>query len=251
METVIAGKLTDLTAFVTGGGRGIGAAIARRLATEGANVAFTYHQDDASAARTVQEIEAHGTKALAIRVDSADAAALVAAIKRTAAAFGRLDVLVNNAAVYPVMPAADAELADVDRTLAVNVRAPYMAAAAAAELMGDGGRIVNIGSLVAEFTPFPGHGLYSMSKTALVGLTKGLARELGPRGITVNIVHPGPTDTELNPADGPHAETIRGFSALGRYGEPAEVASMVAHLASDEAAYVTGASIVVDGGFTA
>lgn len=168
-----------------------------------------------------------------------------------AATFGRLDILVNNAAVFLVGPLEDLGPAEVDRTLAVNVRAPFTAARAAVRHMRQGGRIISIGSNVAERAVFPGLALYSMSKTALAGMTKGLARELGPRGVTVNLVHPGPTDTETNPADAPNAAAIAGFTAVGRYARPAEIAATVAHLASADGAYITGASIHVDGGFTA
>ncbi|WP_320773584.1 SDR family NAD(P)-dependent oxidoreductase [Streptomyces sp. CRN 30] len=165
--------------------------------------------------------------------------------------FGRLDILVNNAGVFLVGPLEELGAEAVDRTLAVNVRAPFVASQAAARHMGRGGRIISIGSNVAERAVFPGLALYSMSKTALTGMTKGLARELGPRGITVNLVVPGPTDTETNPADGPTSEMIAGFTAVGRYAEAAEIAGTVAHLASADGSYITGASICVDGGFTA
>ncbi|MEU3555161.1 SDR family NAD(P)-dependent oxidoreductase [Streptomyces fragilis] len=244
-------RLEGKVAVVTGGSRGIGAAVALRLAEEGADVALTYENNADRAAEVVERIEAVGRRALAVRADSGDPEALTAAVDETAAVFGALDVLVNNAAVFLVGPLEDLGAAEVERTLAVNVRAPFVASRAAVRHMGEGGRIVSIGSNMAERAAFPGMALYAMSKTALVGMTKGLARELGPRGITVNLVHPGPTDTDTNPADGTGAGAVAGLTALGRYAEPAEIAATVAHLASYDGRYITGATINVDGGFTA
>ncbi|MFD7642730.1 SDR family NAD(P)-dependent oxidoreductase [Kitasatospora sp. NPDC059795] len=244
-------RLEGNVALVTGGSRGIGAAVALRLAEEGADVALTYREGEAPAQKIVEQIEGMGRRALAVRADSADSAALNAAVERTVETFGRLDVLVNNAGVFLVGPLEQIGRTEIDTTLAVNIRAPYELAQASARHMTGGGRIISIGSNIAERAPFPGLALYSMSKTALVGLTKGLARELGPRDITVNLVHPGPTDTDANPADGPNAAAIAGLTALGRYAEPAEIAATVAHLASPDARYVTGAVISVDGGFSA
>ncbi|MFG2059058.1 SDR family NAD(P)-dependent oxidoreductase [Micromonospora sp. NPDC048930] len=243
--TTLDGKV----ALVTGGGRGIGAAIARRLAAEGADVALTYERDAERAALVGKQIEAAGRRALVLAADSADPEAVRAAVDRTAAELGRLDILVNNAAVFLVGSVDALGIDELDRTLAVNVRAPYLAAQAAARHLGAGGRIISIGSNVARRAPFPGLALYSMSKTALIGLTKGLGRELGPRGITVNLVNPGPTDTDANPADGPNAEAIAGLTALGRYAAPDEIAAVVAHLAGPDAGYVSGAVIDADGGF--
>ncbi|MGW0606584.1 SDR family NAD(P)-dependent oxidoreductase [Streptomyces sp. NPDC002640] len=244
-------RLEGNVALVTGGSRGIGAAVALRLAEEGADVVLTYENSADRAAEVVERIKAAGRRALAVRADSADPEALVAAVDEAAATFGRLDVLVNNAGVFLVGPLDDLGAEEIERTLAVNVRAPFTASRAAVRHMERGGRVISIGSNVAERAVFPGLALYSMSKSALVGMTKGLARELGPRGVTVNLVIPGPTDTETNPADGPNAEVIAGFTAVGRYAEAAEIAATVAHLASADASYVTGASIAVDGGFTA
>jgi 3-oxoacyl-[acyl-carrier protein] reductase len=244
-------RLEGNVALVTGGSRGIGAAVALRLAEEGADVVLTYENSADRAAEVVERIKAAGRRALAVRADSADPEALVAAVDEAAATFGRLDVLVNNAGVFLVGPLDDLGTEEIERTLAVNVRAPFTASRAAVRHMERGGRIICIGSNVAERAVFPGMALYSMSKSALVGMTKGLARELGPRGITVNLVIPGPTDTDANPADGPNAEVIAGFTAVGRYAEAAEIAATVAHLASADGSYITGASIAVDGGFTA
>ncbi|MFG3423556.1 SDR family NAD(P)-dependent oxidoreductase [Micromonospora sp. NPDC049460] len=242
--------LNGKVALVTGGTRGIGAAVALRLAQDGADVAITYEHSTDRAAVVVKQVEALGRRALAVRADSADPAAVRDAVDRTAAELGRLDILVNNAGVFLVGPVTELGDDEVERTLAVNVRAPFLAAQAAARHLTEGGRIINIGSNVGERAVFPGLSLYSMSKTALVGLTRGLARELGPRGITANLVNPGPTDTDANPADGPNAAAIAGFTALGRYAAPADIAATVAHLAGPEAGYVTGAVVNVDGGFT-
>jgi 3-oxoacyl-[acyl-carrier protein] reductase len=243
-------SLDGSVALVIGGSRGIGAAIVRRLARDGADVAFTYAHDREPADHVVDRVKELGRRALAIQADSADAAAVVAAVDRVAGELGRLDILVNNAAAFRLGPLEDLTPEDVEQTLAVNVRAPFVAAQAAARHLGRGGRIVSIGSNAAERAVFPGFSLYSMSKSALVGLTKALGRELGPRGITVNLVNPGPTDTELNPADGPMAETINAFTALGRFATTDEIAAAVAFLAGPDAGYLSGATLNVDGGFS-
>jgi 3-oxoacyl-[acyl-carrier protein] reductase len=243
----LAGKV----ALVTGGSRGIGTAVARRLAADGADVALTYVEAADAAAKVVTDIEAAGRRGLAVAADSAHPRALVAAVERTVAELGRLDVLVNNAGLGIYGTVDELTLDDVDRALAVHSRAPFVAAQAAARHMGPGGRIVNIGSCLAERVPEPGWSAYSMSKSALVGLTKGLARDLGPRRITVNLVHPGPIDTDMNPAGGPAADGQRAQLALARFGTADEVAAIVAHLAGDEARYVTGATVSVDGGYAA
>ncbi|GGV34353.1 3-oxoacyl-ACP reductase [Actinomadura cremea] len=243
--------LDGRTALVTGGARGIGAAIALRLAEEGADVAITYLRADERARRVVAEIERHGRRGVAIPADAADPDAVVGAVERAVAELGRLDVLVNNAGIAPYGPLEDVRREDVDHVLAVHVRAAYLAAQAAARHLGRGGRIISVGSSMAERVPDPGWTLYAMSKSALLGMTKGLARDLGPRGVTAVVVHPGSTDTEMNPADSPDAEHERAHSALGRYGRPDDVAAMVAHLAGPGGDYVTGAAIAVDGGYAA
>ncbi|MFI0780382.1 3-oxoacyl-ACP reductase family protein [Streptomyces sp. NPDC021212] len=243
--------LDGKAALITGGSRGIGEAIALRLAEDGADVALTYRHRADRAADIVERIKALGRRALAVRADSADPAAVRAAVAGAAAEFGRLDIVVNNAGVGVAGPVTELSLEDVDRVLDINVRAPFLTAQAAVERLADGGRIINIGSCMAERVAFPGGSLYATSKTALTGLTKALARELGPRGITVNLIHPGPIDTDMNPADGESAGMQSGFTALGRYGLPSEVAATVAHLAGDSGGYISGASIAVDGGFAA
>ncbi|MGO4390328.1 SDR family oxidoreductase [Variovorax sp. M-6] len=247
VQPLQAGKV----ALVTGGSRGIGAAIVRRLAREGAAVAFTYAGNQAAALALAGEIEGAGGHALAIQADSADADALGAAVALAAKTFGRLDILVNNAGVFLVGAIDQMSLEDFDRTLDVNVRAVFVATQAAVRHMGEGGRVITIGSTNADRAPWPGFAAYAMSKSALSGLTRGLARDLGPRGITVNNVQPGPVDTEMNPAGGPHAEAMHGLMALARHGRGEEIAGMVAYLASPEAAFVTGASLSIDGGFSA
>ncbi len=243
--------LSGRVAFVQGGSRGIGAAIVKRLAREGATVAFTYVSSSDKADEVVEAITTAGGQAIAIRADSADAEALQLAIRQTVNSFGKLDILVNNAGVLAMGSLAELSLADLDRTLAVNVRSVFVASQEAARHMNDNGRIINIGSTNAERMPFAGGAIYAMSKSALVGLTKGMARDLGSRGITVNNVQPGPVDTDMNPADGDFAELLKPMMAVGRYGKDEEIASFVAYLAGPEAGYVTGASLTIDGGFSA
>ena len=243
--------LTGKVAFVAGGSRGIGAAIVRRLAQDGAAVAFSYASSSAPADELVRSIEAEGGRALALKIDSADAAALTAGIDDAARRLGRIDVLVNNAGVFLPGTLEDFSLEDFDRTLDINVRAVFVAAKAAVRHMGEGGRIINIGSTNAERMPFAGGGVYAMSKSALTGLVQGFARDLGPRGITINNVQPGPVDTDMNPADGPMASTMHGFMAIPRHGRGDEIAGMVAYLAGPQAGFVTGAGLNIDGGFAA
>lgn len=239
------------TALVTGGSRGIGAATAIRLAQDGADVALTYAQDREGAEAVVRKIEGYGRRALALRADAADAASPAAAVNDAADALGRLDILVNNAGIGVLGPITALTDADIDRVLAVNVRAVFLACRTAADRMSDGGRIISVGTALSRYTGGPGSTLYAMSKSALAGLTKPLARELGPRGITVNLIQPGPVDTDLNPADGPFAAGQRAATALDRFGTTDEVASLISYLASEEAAYITGTEVVVDGGHAA
>jgi 3-oxoacyl-[acyl-carrier protein] reductase len=243
--------LNGKVALIQGGSRGIGAAIVKRLAAEGAAVAFTYVSSAAKSEALQDSITATGGKALAIKADSADAEAIRNAVSATVEAFGRLDILVNNAGVLAMAPLDEFKLEDFDQTLAINVRSVFVATQAAARHMSEGGRVINIGSTNADRMPFTGGATYAMSKSALVGLTKGLARDLGPRGITVNNVQPGPVDTDMNPADGDFASSLIDLMAVGRYGTVEEIASFVAYLAGPEAAYITGASLTIDGGFGA
>lgn len=244
--------LTNKRALVTGGSRGIGAAIVKRLAREGAEVAFTYASSPDKADETAKEAQAFGVKAIAIQSDSADANAVVAAVEHTVSELGGIDILVNNAGVLALGSIDDFKLADFDRTLAINVRAVFVATQAAVKHMKNGGRIINIGSCNAERMPFPGGAVYAMSKSALQGMVQGLARDLGARGITINNVQPGPINTDMNPDKGDFAEMLKKqFMALPRYGTTEEIAAMVAYLAGPEAGYVTGASLTIDGGFNA
>jgi 3-oxoacyl-[acyl-carrier protein] reductase len=241
--------LDGKVALVTGGSRGIGAATARKLAEHGADVAFTFYQNQQRADEVVDHIKAIGRRAVAMRVDSADPDAVTEAVDRAAGELGRLDILVNNAGTGVLGPIQELTREQFDHTIAVNVRAPFVAAQAAVRHLPAGGRIINIGSNVAERVVFPGFGLYATSKAAMIGLTKALGRELGARAITVNLVHPGATDTDMNPADGPNAEAQAAHTALGHYAGPADIAATVAFLAGPDARYITGTSITVDGGF--
>ena len=237
--------------LVTGGSRGIGAAIVKRLAREGAHVALTYVSRKEQAEEIATIARAHGGKSVAIQADSGDIKSLVAAVQRTVSALDGLDILVNNAGVALVAPFDEYRLEDFDRTVNVNIRSVFVATQAAVRYMESGGRIINVGSCNAERMPFQGGSVYAMSKSALVGLAKGLARDLGPRGITVNNIQPGPVDTDMNPAIGEFADSLRSLMAIPRYAEPDEIAAMVAWLAGPEAGFITGASLTIDGGFTA
>jgi 3-oxoacyl-[acyl-carrier protein] reductase len=241
--------LTGKVAFINGGSRGIGAATARRLASDGATVAIGYQNSDAAAHALVDEIRANSGVALAIQADAADEASLRRAIDSVAERFGRLDILVNSAGVLLMGPIDQFSLEDFDKTVAVNVRGVFVAAKAAVAHMGDGGRIINIGSTNAVRMPFAGGAAYAMSKSALTGLVKGLSRDLGPKGITINNVSPGPVDTDMNPETSDFAKSLHGLMAIPRHGRPEEVASMVAYLAGPDAGFVTGADLLIDGGF--
>ncbi len=244
-------ELTGKRALVTGASRGIGAAIALALAEKGADVAITYEHSAELAAEVVRAIEAKGRRGFAIQADSADAEAVKRSVDQAAQSLGGLDILVNNAGIARGGSVAEASLADIDALLAVNIRSVVLASQAAIAHLPEGGRIVSIGSCLAERVPFPGITVYSMTKSALLAFTRGLARELGPRGITVNLVHPGPTDTDMNPATGEDADGQRAITALGHYGKPEDVAAAVAFLASPAARQITGTGISVDGGTNA
>lgn len=247
----MARALDGKVALVTGGSRGIGAAIAIRLAEQGADVVITYQHSADAAGNVVESVKAHGRRALAVRADSAEAEAAVEAVRVTVGEFGRLDILVNNAGVGHYGAIEEISVAELDHVVAVNVRGPFLATQAAVPRLTEGGRIITIGSTVSERAAVPGFSLYGLSKSALTGLTKALGRELGARGITVNLVQPGPIDTELNPADGPGADGQREFVALGRYGQASDIAATVAHLAGEGGRYITGTAIAVDGGHAA
>ena len=244
-------RLNGKVALVTGGSRGIGAAIARKLAADGAAVALTYVNSPDKAQRIVAGIEAAGGRAVAIKADNRDAAAIEKSVNETVASLGRLDILVNSAGIWRAGPVDSLSLADFDESMEVNLRAPFVASKAAAVHMGEGGRIISIGSNLAERVTDEGLAAYSTSKAALVGLTKALARDLGGRGITANVVHPGSTNTDMNPADGPHAEHQRQRMAMPRFGDAEEVAGLVAWLAGPEGRFVTGAALTIDGGANA
>jgi 3-oxoacyl-[acyl-carrier protein] reductase len=245
------GKLPGKVALVTGGSRGIGAAIAQRFAREGAAVAITYTTSADDARQVVAAIRDSGGNALAIHADSGDTHAMQQAVRTTAGEFGNLDILVNNAAMFRTGLIDEFPLDDLERMLAVNVKGPFVAIKEALRFMRKGGRIINIGSVSSEYMPIPGVSVYAATKGAMTSMTRALARDLGASGITINNVQPGRIDTAMNPADGPIADRVRGSIALGHYGEPEDVANMVAWLASPEAAFVTGTSIKVDGGTSA
>jgi 3-oxoacyl-[acyl-carrier protein] reductase len=244
-------ELSGKVALVTGGSRGIGAAIAQRLAHDGAAVALTYVTAASRAQAVAKQIDADGGRVLVIQADNADPGAVTGAVEQTVREFGRLDILVNNAGIVIGGPLEEMTVDDADRLWAVDVRAVFAASQAAARHMSEGGRIITIGSALAERIPVPGLTLYAMVKAALTGLTKGLARDLGPRGITATVVHGGLIDTDMNPADGPAAAFLSTIPALGHYGTAGDIAATVAHLAGDGGRYITGTAITVDGGFAA
>ena len=243
--------LTNKTALVTGASRGIGAAIAKRLAAEGANVAITYTKGSNAAAEVVKTIEAAGGKAIAIQADATDAGAVQAAVAQTVGTFGALDILVNNAGTAIPKPFEETTLEEMDRVVDINLRGVFIATQAALKHLPNGGRIISIGSAVGERTATPGLVAYSATKAAVKLFTQGLAREVGSRGITVNNVQPGPIDTDLNPAAGDWADPQIANTALKRYGHVDDIAAMVAFVAGPEASYITGANLTVDGGTNA
>ncbi|UPG83876.1 SDR family oxidoreductase [Luteibacter aegosomatis] len=243
--------LADKRALVTGAARGIGAAIALKLAEDGADVAITYEKSADKAEALVAGIRAMGRKAIAVQADAASPKASIAAVERTVAELGGLDILVNNAGVLIAGPFPDLTLEEMDLQLDVNVRGVFVTTQAALKHIPDGGRIVTIGSNAGLAVPFAGIAVYAATKSAMESFTRGLARELGPRAITVNLVRPGPIDTDMNPADGPLAPSILPSLSIARYGKTREVAEAVAFLAGPGAAYVTGSGILVDGGISA
>lgn len=243
--------LTGRRALVTGGSRGIGAETVRRLAADRAAVAFTYSASTTDAQKLVADVAATGGKAVAIQADSADRAQVAAAVEQAVTELGGLDVLVNNAAVAHVAPIDEYPAEQFDRLVAINIGGMYWAVRTAVKHLGEGSRIINIGSINADQIPGPGLSVYGMTKGAVASFTRGLARDLGPRGITVNNVQPGPIDTDANPDNGgDFPESLKKVTALGRYGQVGDVAAVVSFLAGPESGFVTGANWNVDGGFT-
>lgn len=237
--------------MVTGGSRGIGAAIAHRLAEEGANIAITYARSQDSAQQIVDKINKKGVRAEALQVDAANALEVRGLISKVVELLGGLNILVNNAGVYSTGVLEEITEEAFDETVAVNIRAVFLAAQEAAKVMPPGSRIINIGSVFGERVPFPGISLYSMSKFAVAGFTRGWARDIASKGITVNCIQPGPIDTDMNPENSEFANTLKQMTALGRYGKPRDIGETVAFLASSGASYLTGSIINVDGGFEA
>lgn len=240
--------LNGKRALVTGGSRGIGAAIALALAENGADVAFTYQHSAEKAKAVERSIESTGRRAIAIQADSADPQAITRSVSKAVSALGGLDILVNSAAIGLNGMIADIDVNQYQALMDINVRGPVLFAKAVIPHLAAGGRIISIGSGLGERVPFPGVTAYAMSKAALSSFTRGLSRELGPKGITVNLVQPGSTDTDANPSDGAGADFQRSLSSLGRFAEPREVANAVVFLASPAASVITGAILTADGG---
>ena len=244
-------SLQGKTALVTGGARGIGASIARRLAADGANIAITYSQSAEAAETVAAACREKGVEAEALQADSGNAKDVAGLVDKVVERFGRLDILVNNAGVFSSASLEETTDEEFDRAMNVNIRGVFVVSRSAARVMGEGGRIINIGSIFGESMPLANLGLYTMSKFAVAGLTRAWARDLGPQGITVNCVQPGPIDTDMNPAQGPFADLLTPRTALGRYGKPDEIAELVAFLAGPQSSYLTGACINADGGTNA
>jgi 3-oxoacyl-[acyl-carrier protein] reductase len=250
-KTSTISRLSGKVALVTGGSRGIGAGIVKRLAREKADVAFTYLKEKAAADSVVKEASAEGSRAIAIPADSGSTRQLMNAVEKVAKEFGHIDILVSSAGAFLFKPVDKVSDEEFDHMVAVDLKAAFIASRTALKYMGDGGRIVFVSSNIADFAALATTSIYSMVKAGLDGLAKGMARDLGPRGITVNTVHPGPIKTDGNPEDSPYAKDLRSFMVTPQFGEPADVAAMVAFLVSPEAKFATGAAFVIDHGFTA
>ncbi|MBB5061110.1 3-oxoacyl-[acyl-carrier protein] reductase [Granulicella aggregans] len=247
----ISGSLKGKIALVTGGSRGIGAGIVRRLASDGVSVAFTYLSAEEKAYALVAEVRADGGTALAIKADNASESDIRNAVREATETFGGLDIFVSNAGQLLIKELGQIQTDELDRMLAVNVRAIVIGTQAAAAVMKSGGRIMTIGSVSGVRTGVGGGSVYSMTKAALGGFVRGAAIDLAPRAITVNNIQPGPTATDMNPAEGPHVDWLTKLIPLGRFGKDREIASLIAYLATEDAAFITGASLTVDGGYTA
>lgn len=246
-------QLKGKVALVTGGSRGIGAAIVKRLAADGAHVAFSYSTSPEQAQKVIADIELQGGQALAVQADQGDTAQVAGLVKQVHQHFGQLDILVNNAGVFVTgsVDATDADIAAFDRQQAINVGGVVTAVRTAVSLMNDGGRIISLGTTGADHVPFPGAADYIATKAAVAAYTRGWARDLGPRNITVNVIQPGAINTEMNPQTAAHAPFLAGLAALGRYGQPEDIAAAVSFLAGPDASYITGATLNVDGGQSA
>jgi 3-oxoacyl-[acyl-carrier protein] reductase len=243
-------ELQGKNVFVSGGSRGIGAAIVQKMAEVGANVAFTYQKSQNEANALVKAIEAQGVKGLAIQADAMEAEQVILAVQKAVSTLGAIDILVNNAGIVELKSITENTLEDYERIEKVNIKAVFAATIEAVKSMPEWGRIINIGSVNADSMPFIGGALYGMSKAAVQMLTKGWARDLGDRQITVNVIQPGPIDTDMNPASGAFAETVTAMTAIKRYGKPEEIAELAAFLATPNASNITGAAINIDGGMT-
>lgn len=244
-------RLSGKVALVTGGSRGIGAGIVKRLAREKADVAFTFLKEKEAANSVVKEASANGSRIIAMQADSGKARELMKAVEQVAREFGHIDILVSSAGAFLFKPVDEVSDEEFDHMVAVDLKAAFIASRSALKHMPDGGRIVFVSSNIADFAALAMTSIYSMVKAGLDGLAKGMARDLGPRGITVNTVHPGPIKTDGNPEDSPYAKDLRSFMVTPQFGDPADVAAMVAFLVSPEAKFATGAAFVVDHGFTA
>ncbi len=244
-------SLTGKIALVTGGSRSIGAEIVKKLAAHGATVAFTYHASQKKAEELVKEIEFYGGQGLAIKADAGNPEMVIHAVAEVARKFNKIDILVNNAGISHLGSLEAVTISDFERLVAVNITGVFLTTRESLKHMGKGGRIINIGSTMVNYSGFSGASIYILTKGAITGFSKGLVRELGSKGITINTIHPGPTNSDMNPSDGPIANLLLPNIAVGRYGEGVDIANSVLFLASVDASYISGAELSVDGGFIA